>query len=172
MARGAQRLLTVREWSALSDGLAPALAQGGVQPRIVARPAIGARVAALWRGGTAPVLAWKQTLYWPGAREDFSAPGAWRDMAILQHELHHLWEYAVGDLTPLGYALNPRNWAYRYRLTPQSRWSDFGAEQRACIAEDLWLIEHGRMGAHASADLHSDVIPWRARGGGASPTDT
>ena len=161
MARGAERLLTEREWSALSDGLALALAQAGVQPRIVARPAIGARFAALWRGGTAPVLAWKQSLYWPGAREDFSVPGAWRDLAVLQHELHHLWEYAVGDLTPLGYALDPRNWIYRYRLTLHSRWSDFGAEQRACIAEDLWLMEHGRMCGQDSGGLHSNLIPWR-----------
>ena len=162
MNRGDQRLLTDREWSALSDGLAVALAQVGVQPRIVARPVIGTRLAALWRGGTAPVLAWKDTVYWPGALEDFAVPHAWREMAILQHELHHLWEYAVGDLTWLRYGLNPRNWVYRYRLKPHSRWSDFGAEQRACIAEDLWLSEHGHTCDQDGADVRRQLLPWHA----------
>lgn len=161
MPRGAQRLLTDGEWSALSDGLALALSEAGVRPRIVARPAFGARLAALWRGGRAPVLAWKQSLYWPGALQDFSAPPAWRHMAVLQHELHHLWEYAVGDLTPLRYGLDPRNWVYRYCLTPHSRWSDFGAEQRACIAEDLWLVEHGHMRVEDGAGGLARLPPWR-----------
>jgi len=157
---GDQRLLTDREWSALSDGLAVALAQVGVQPRIVARPAVGARLATLWRGGKAPILAWKDTVYWPGALDDFTVPDAWREMAILQHELHHLWEYAVGDLTWLGYGLNPRNWVYRYHLKPHSRWSDFGAEQRACIAEDLWLIEHGHPCGDYGVEVRRRLLPW------------
>jgi hypothetical protein len=160
MARGAERPLTAREWSSLSDGLAAALSRAGVQPRIVARPAIGARVAALWRDGATPILAWKQSLYWPDALDDFAAPEAWRGMALLQHELHHLWEYAVGDLTWLGYGLDPRNWRYRYGLTARSRWTDFKAEQRASIAEDLWLIEHGHMSGPAQAAHHRDLLPW------------
>lgn len=160
MPHGAQRSLTDQEWAALSDGLATALSLAGVQPRIVAKPAIGARIAALWRGGAPPVLAWKQTVYWPGALKDFAAPEAWRDMALLQHELHHLWEYAVGDLSWWRYGLDPRNWRYRYDLTPRSRWSDFGAEQRASIAEDLWLIEHGRMSDQIGADLRRRLLPW------------
>jgi hypothetical protein len=162
MTRGAQRFLTDREWSALSEGLAVALEQMGVRPRIVAKAAIGARVAGLWRGGTPPVLAWKDTVYWPGALEDFAVPHAWRQMAVLQHELHHLWEYAAGRLTWLGYGLNPRNWAYRYDLKPHSRWSDFGAEQRACIAEDLWLIEHGHICDREGAEARRRLLPWRA----------
>ena len=162
MAHGAERLLTAGEWSALSAGLALALSRAGVQPRIVARPAIGARIAALWRGGAVPVLAWSQTLYWPGARTDFAVAHGWREMAVLQHELHHLWEYAVGDLSPLGYGLDPRNWRYRYRLQPHARWSDFGAEQRACIAEDLWLIEHGRMQAEDGGEARRRLLPWGA----------
>ncbi|WP_091741070.1 hypothetical protein [Phenylobacterium immobile] len=161
MAYGAERPLTDGEWAALSDGLAAALANAGVEPRIVARPALGARIAALWRGGATPTLAWKQTLYWPDALQDFAAPDAWRDMALLQHELHHLWEYAVGDLTWFSYGLDPRNWRYRYRLTPRSRWSDFGAEQRASIAEHLWLIDHGHMSGADDADLRRHLLPWR-----------
>ena len=82
-------------------------------------------------------------------------------MALLQHELHHLWEYAVGDLTPLAYGLDPRNWRYRYRLEPHARWSDFGAEQRACIAEDLWLIERGHKGDEAGREMRCRLLPWR-----------
>jgi hypothetical protein len=161
MAYGADRPLTDGEWTALSEGLAAALTRVGVQPHIVARPALGARIAALWRGGAPPILAWKQAVYWPGALEDFAAPGAWREMALLQHELHHLWEYAVGDLTWLRYGLDPRNWRYRYRLTPHSRWSDFGAEQRASIAEHLLLIDHGRMRADGDdAERLRRLPPW------------
>ncbi len=160
MAYGAERPLTDREWRALSPGLASALSTAGVQPRILARPAIGARVAALWRRGAIPVLAWNQTIYWPKALTDFAVSSAWRDMALLQHELHHLWEYAVGDLTPLIYALNPRNWRYRYRLHPHACWADFGAEQRACIAQDLWLIEHGHKSDELGRDLRCRLLPW------------
>lgn len=165
MAYGAERLLTDGEWAALSGGLACALASAGVQPRIAARPAAGARIAALWRGGATPILAWRQTVYWPGALTDFAAPDAWREMALLQHELHHLWEYATGDLTWLRYGLDPRNWRYRYRLTPHARWSDFGAEQRASIAEHLWLIDHGRMRAGADADQLRRLPPWSRQSG-------
>lgn len=161
MSPGTCRPLTAGEWSALSDGLAAALRAAGVDPRIVARPALGARIAALWRGGGPPILAWKRTLYWPGALADFAATGAESSMALLQHELHHLWEYATGDLTWWGYGLDPGNWRYRYDLAPAARWSDFGAEQRASIAEHLWLIEHGRKaGRDSAADLRRRLLPW------------
>ena len=81
-------------------------------------------------------------------------------MATLQHELHHLWEYATGALTPLRYAAHPRNWVYGYRLEPHSLWRDFGAEQRACIAEDLWRIEQGLIRDAEHGDRHRRLLPW------------
>jgi hypothetical protein len=159
MPVGAQRPLTSGEWAALSPGLVAALRAAGVEPLIVARAAIGARIAGLWRGST-PILAWGRSIYWPGAPQDASAPWSRRSLAALQHELHHLWEYATGDLGPLRYAVNPRNWTYGYRLGPQSDWSDFGAEQRATIAEDLWLIERGQLPDRLAGALHRRVLPW------------
>jgi hypothetical protein len=159
MAAGAERALTEREWRSLSSGLAGALRAAGVEPRIVARAALGARVARLWRGST-PILVWGRSIYWPGAPAEASGPWSLRQMATLQHELHHLWEYATGALTPLRYGINPGNWTYGYVLTPASKWSDFGAEQRASIAEDLWLIEHGLTLDPERGALHRRVLPW------------
>ena len=57
MPHSARRPLTSNELSALSPGLLRALTDAGVTPCIVARPAIGARIASLWRGSV-PILAW------------------------------------------------------------------------------------------------------------------
>lgn len=157
MPYGTTRPLTEREWSALSAGLAQALALARVRPLIIARPAIGARISRLWRGRT-PVLAWRSRIYWPGATQDFSGEG--RAMAVLQHELQHLLEYATGDLTVLGYALDPKNWTYAYRLGPEASWSDFGAEQRAQIVQDLWLVEHGLADGKGDLALYRNLPPW------------
>jgi len=89
-------------------------------------------------------------------------------MATLQHELQHVLDYATGELTAARYLLNPRNWRYRYQLSPASRWRDFGAEQRASIAEHHWLLERGRADLVArdlSRDppprtAFRDLIPW------------
>jgi hypothetical protein len=105
---------------------------------------------------------------WPGALHDFSLPGLEPSMAVLQHELQHLLEFATGELSPLGYALRPRNWRYRYELIERSRWRDFGAEQRASIAEHYWLLEHGMVDPVARAlgrepaplDCYRRILPW------------
>src|SRR5436190_11283968 len=107
MAKGARRRLTGEEEQALSHGLLAALDAAGARPRIVARAAIGARIASLWRGHS-PILAWGDRIFWPGALSDVSLDP--RRMAVLQHELQHVLEYRTGALKPLRYALNPRNW--------------------------------------------------------------
>ena len=68
-------------------------------------------------------------------------------------------EFASGELTAARYALNPRNWRYRYALNDSSQWRRFGAEQRASIVEHLWLIERG-LGLDATPVHHRRVIPW------------
>jgi hypothetical protein len=155
MPHAARRPLTGNEWAALSPGLAAALENAGVQPLIVARAAIGARIARLWRGSV-PILAWYERIFWPGALEDMALDP--HRMATLQHELQHVLEYRTGALTPWAYALNPRNWRYGYDIAPDAHWSRFGAEQRAEIVEDLWLIEKGlKVGSLA---WYRDLIPW------------
>jgi len=80
-------------------------------------------------------------------------------MAVLQHELQHVLEYASGELTALGYLSDPRHWTYGVRLTPGTRWSQLGAEQRASLAERLWLAEHGLAGEDELERLRA-IVPW------------
>ena len=157
MPPGARRPLTAGEWSSLTPGLAEALRAVRADPVIIARPAWAARAAALWRGGT-PIMVIGRRIYWPRAPEDLSSRP--RDMAVLQHELQHVLEYATGELSVARYVLAPRNWTYDYRLHASSRWPDFGAEQRASIAEHLWLIERGLMSDAQAGRFHRQVIPW------------
>jgi hypothetical protein len=148
------RRLTAGEWADLSGGLALALQRAGVEPRIEARAHPAARIGALWRGGP-PIIAIGRTIWWPGAQADFAGH---HTMAVLQHELQHLLDYADGRLTVAGYLLNPRNWRYGYDLSIP--WDNLGAEARASLAEDLWRLER-RDGPQAdSVKALRQAIPW------------
>jgi hypothetical protein len=151
----AKRPLTAGEWSSLSHGLAEALRLAAAAPRIVPAAHPAARVSSLWRGKT-PILTRGDEIWWPGAPADFAGDEA--ALPILQHELQHVLEYAQGRLTAAAYIVDPRNWTYQYKLTPTSRWADFGAEQRASIVETLWRIEHDKDRKGLAA--HRKLIPW------------
>lgn len=155
---GACRALTPGEWGAVSPGLAQALRDAGAEPRLEPRAHPAARVAALWRGGT-PILTRIEVIWWPGAPEDLSTPGQERGMAILQHELQHVLDFATGWLTALGYLTHPRHWTYRWRLSDGAAWEALGAEQRASIAERLWLIER-RLAPRDDLAALRRLIPW------------
>ena len=168
MRAGASRALNAAELGRLSAGLAIALEQAGAAPVIVSRVHPAARLAGLWRG-SAPILARPGRIFWPGAPADFAlAPAG--VFATLQHELQHLLEYATGELTAVGYLTRPAHWRYDYALDGASRWSDFGAEQRASIAEHLWLVEQGRSdlvrGLRSwpppGLEIYRRVVPWAA----------
>jgi hypothetical protein len=160
------RPLSIAERAAMSPGLVQALNDAKAEPRLLAAAHPGARLAALWQGGT-PILVRGCCIHWPGAPEDLGGAGD-RALAVLQHELQHVLDYAQGELSALGYLLQPRNWRYRYALTLDSRWRDFGAEQRASIAEHHWLLERGRADLVARAlgrtppplHLYRDILPW------------
>jgi hypothetical protein len=152
------RRLTDAERAALSEGLPAALDLAGCQPRIIARPSMFALVAALWRGRP-PIMVLGRKIYWPGALDDFSSQASPRLMSTLQHELHHVLEFATGELTRAGYVVRPSNWIYRYELGPGARWRNFGAEQRAQMAGDLWLAEHNENDPAKAQSLRS-IIPW------------
>lgn len=155
MRRASCRPLTEGERSNLSRGLIAALDEAGVEPQIVARPSMFAHAVRLWRGRV-PIMALGRRIYWPGAAEDFS--GQPRAMAVLQHELQHLLDFGTGSLTRLGYVCRPRNWRYGYVVGPCS-WDRLGAEQRASLAEHLWLAERGH--AHVeNLDFYRRSIPW------------
>jgi hypothetical protein len=150
------RGLTDAERAGLSTGLVRALDKAGAQPWLCDAPHVAARLSRLWRGHV-PILTLGQTIHWPGADACFAAQP--QNMAILQHELHHVLEFATGVLTPLKYVLNPRNWFYDLTLTETSKWSDFGAEQRAMLAERLWQAERGIAEAGPVEALRA-LVPW------------
>jgi hypothetical protein len=106
--------------------------------------------------GARPIVALGSTVWWPGAHPDFAGSPA---MAILQHELQHVLEYAERKLGVLSYLLWPPNWSYHLVLAPGLRWERLGAEQRAMAAELLWHCEHSG-GDHAQALLLRELIPW------------
>ena len=151
------RSLTSLERNSLSDGLWRALRAAGACPRIVATSSSLARLSSLWRGHT-PVLTLGDRIYWSRAPEDCTvSPAA---MALLQHELQHVLDFATGRLSPLGYAVHPGNWVYR--LPPPERWdwSRLGAEQRAMLTEMLWRAE--RAGDVSQLRRLTAIIPWAA----------
>ena len=166
MAPGAARHLTPAERARLSPGLVIALGGAGASPLLLNRTHPAAVMAGLWRGSP-PILTRPGRIFWPGATADYGEAPA-EVFATLQHELQHLLDYAIGALTGLGYLLRPADWRYQYRLTGASRWEDFGAEQRASVAEHLWLMEQGRADLVRRAlaleppALHDyrRVLPW------------
>jgi hypothetical protein len=148
------RTLTVGEWAELSFGLADALAAANTAPQIEDRPHLAARLARV-RFGRTPILVFGRTIWWPNAAADLSGTA---HMAVLQHELQHVLDFAEGRLTPFGYLMRPRNWSYRWELSPRLNWSGLGAEQRASVAEALWRAER----SNAAQDVATlrQVIPW------------
>ncbi|MHB8528176.1 MAG: hypothetical protein ACYC8V_01520 [Caulobacteraceae bacterium] len=82
-------------------------------------------------------------------------------MAVLQHELQHILDYRAGRLTALRYLIDPREWVYRFDLSRERDWGALGAEQRASMAEALWLAERG-LGAASALTALKRVIPWAA----------
>jgi hypothetical protein len=153
-----RRPLTPAEYAELSPGLAEALAAAGVAPRIDARPHPAAHIARL-RFGRLPIMAVGRTIWWPNVRADLAGSAA---MAVLQHELQHLLDFADGSLSIASYLLLPRNWTYRWALGDGLRWDRLGAEQRASVAEALWRAERSPDQTETVAALRR-VVPWAAR---------
>lgn len=153
--KATRRPLTASEWRELSDGLGQALSAAGLQPTIDARAHPAAHLARV-RFGSVPIMAVGRTVWWPGVRVDLSGS---RDMAVLQHELQHLLDFAEGRLTLAGYLLLPHNWTYRWTLGDGVTWDRLGAEQRASMAEALWRAERSPAQAEAARALRSR-IPW------------
>ena len=154
MTPGLTRSLTAAERTALSAGLWDALMAAGAFPRIVAASSPLARLSHLWRGHT-PVLTLGDRIFWGRAPDDCSGQPA--AMALLQHELQHVLDYATGRMNWLSYALHPNDWTYAVPETGWD-WSELGAEQRAVLAERLWRAE--RRGAGEEVARLRAVLPW------------
>jgi hypothetical protein len=151
----AKRNLTPAELADLSEGLADALASAGARPVVETRPHPAAHLARLRFGGL-PIMAVGRTIWWPGARPDFAGGP---EMAVLQHELQHILDFAEGRLTVPGYLLLPHNWRYRWDLSDRLNWDRLGAEQRASMAEALWRAERSSDQGETVKVLRR-IIPW------------
>jgi hypothetical protein len=103
-------------------------------------------------------------IYWPGAPPELSSSRNPFDMAILQHELQHVLDYRTGRLTAARYLTDPRAWTYDIEPTMDTLFEALGAEQRATLAERLWLASNGYRPAAEIAVLRA-VIPWAAQTG-------
>ncbi|HWU48363.1 MAG TPA: hypothetical protein VN042_00700 [Asticcacaulis sp.] len=79
-----------------------------------------------------------ERIFWPGAPDDMSRDSAL--MALLAHELTHIWQYADG-MTLLRYLWRERG-VYAYRLDGRS-FPAYGYEQQAAIIEDWVRLSHG-----------------------------
>jgi hypothetical protein len=154
MTPGAARAFTETEVSELSPGLWDALARAGCRPKVRSQAHPAAFIAALWMRSL-PIMAVGKTIWWPAAKSDFAGSV---QMAILQHELQHLLDFAERRLSVVSYLLNFRNWTYRYDLSQIRGWEDLGAEQRASMAEGLWLAD--RSGDFEKAGRLRTLIPW------------
>ena len=153
-----KRSLTPAEWADLSDGLSRALLAAGVTPLVDARPHPAAYLARL-RFGCLPIMAIGRTIWWPNARPDLAGTS---DMAVLQHELQHVLDFAERRLSVAGYLLLPHNWSYRWDISRGLCWDRLGAEQRASMAEALWRSERASTSAEVAAALRA-VIPWAGK---------
>ena len=80
-------------------------------------------------------------------------------MAVLQHELQHVLDYRLGWLTAARYLIHSRHWTYAWTLRPGAAWDDYGAEQRASIAEHLWRMERG-LAPDDDLPALRRLIPW------------
>ncbi len=157
-SRTTKRRLTPAEWADLSDGLGRALSAARVTPLVDTRPHPAAYLARL-RFGSLPIMAIGRTIWWPGAPADLAGSG---DMAVLQHELQHVLDFAERRLSVAGYLLFPHNWSYRWDLSHGLSWDRLGAEQRASMAEALWRSERASASTQVAAALRA-VIPWAGK---------
>lgn len=85
-------------------------------------------------------------------------------MATLQHELQHVLDYRSGRLTAARYLMDPREWVYGVAVDSSASFDRLGAEQRATLAERLWLAENGYRPASDVEGLRA-AIPWAAQTG-------
>lgn len=131
-----ERSLTLSERAALPAGLIAAVPVEGVRLIGRAHP-LSWLSQAVGRGPL--IVVRRRRIFWPDLPADLSTRPEF--MALLAHELTHVWQYANG-LTLWRYLWRERG-RYRYRLIPGKAFTDYGYEQQAAMVED-WV--RGRNG--------------------------
>lgn len=151
-----ERPLTLSERTALPAGLIAAVPVEAVRLIGRAHP-LSWLSQALGRGPLIVVRG--RRIFWPDLPADLS--GRPEVLALLAHELTHVWQYANG-LTLWRYLWRERG-RYRYRLIPGKAFTDYGYEQQAAMVEDWVRSRNGlppRWGRAADVQSLPTCLPF------------
>lgn len=109
-------------------------------------------------GRSALIVVRGRRIFWPGLPDDLSTRP--ETMALLAHELTHVWQYANG-MTLWRYLWRERG-RYRYELIPGQPFGAYGYEQQAAMVEDWVRGLNGlppRWGTATGAELQA-LVPF------------
>ena len=104
----------------------------------------------------------RELVVWPGAPEDFDAPGVSPELqAVFIHEMTHVWQCQQGvNLLFAKLRAGDRPSSYAYDLPPGCRWEGFNIEQQAMIVQHDFLRRCGG-GCPYPAEAYAAVLPFR-----------
>lgn len=91
------------------------------------------------------ILVRGQRIFWPNLPEDISVAAS--DVAVLAHELCHVWQYKNG-MSAWSYVWRERG-VYAYKLLKNKPFLSYGYEQQAAIVEDSVRLYYGLKPRHA-----------------------
>ena len=146
MSKPQTRSLTLAEIVALPDALPARTAR-----LVDAEHWVSMLARLIGRG--AQIVVRGDRIFWPGAPGDMSRDPAL--LALLAHELTHVWQYANG-MTLLRYVWRERG-VYAYRLDGRP-FHAYGYEQQAAIIEDWVRLSHG-LGPRWQASSNNVALP-------------
>lgn len=136
-----RRGLTVTEVSALPPGLVAAIDVAGVE---LVQAHLWVSWLAMLIGRGPQIVVRGRRIFWPHLPADVSGdPGL---LAVLAHELTHVWQYAHG-MTLWRYVLRERG-RYGYVLDGRP-FEAYGYEQQASIVEDWVRVQLGLVTRHS-----------------------
>jgi hypothetical protein len=151
-----RRGLTAGEVSALPPGLVAAIDVRGVE---LVRAHLWVSWLAMLIGRGAQIVVRGRRIFWPHLPADVSGDPV--SLAVLAHELTHVWQYAHG-MTLWRYILRERG-RYGYVLDGRP-FVDYGYEQQASIVEDWVRMQAGLMTRHSERPVRQSdlagVVPF------------
>lgn len=154
------RALSPAERQALPPGLVAALPEDVV---LMDRHHPLSHLSKLLRGYHL-ILVRGRRVFWPDLPPDLSRNPV--HLAILAHELVHVWQYARG-MTLLSYIARDvigRLGRYDYRIVSGKAYTAYGYEQQAAMMEDWVRLTHGQFprytGGRVGKDALAEVLPF------------
>ncbi|MGZ3297567.1 MAG: hypothetical protein ACXU8O_01015 [Asticcacaulis sp.] len=155
-----ERPLTSAELAALPPGLVAAVPVGDIV--LIGRPHLLSVLSQILRGYGLIVVRGRR-IFWPRLTPDMSRDAT--QMAVLGHELVHVWQYDHG-MTLRRYIWRDivlRQGRYRYRLRPGKAFAAYGYEQQAAMLEDWMRMTAGlrpQWSAGVDRAALSEIVPF------------